>query len=279
MMNWFGKNKFNVTVIIMAILFLFSSILSLIVIGKSNEVFDSNFLYTLPYMGSVGDYFGGVLNPLFSFITIIMLIYTVRMQSEELKNSTEALNNSKTELSDQKQEMKLQNDTLIQQKFDTQFFQVLNSFSSIINSISQHSPNSGNNISGSECLAFWINNMSTTYGNRLQSEKNDNKRCKRTFASLWESRSKQLKHYLNYLTFLFDYVSNSSIESKGFYYTVILTNLSIPELVIILHVIADKYHDKLLPIAMEHNFLSLVSGDDFGNAQLYGYVTRKFSEF
>lgn len=43
------------------------------------------------HFGQFGDFVGGVLNPLLSAFTVVFLVWSVRLQNEELKHSTEAL--------------------------------------------------------------------------------------------------------------------------------------------------------------------------------------------
>ena len=43
----------------------------------------------LGYMGQIGDFFGGVLNPLLSFMALIAVLFTIKMQSQELKEAKE----------------------------------------------------------------------------------------------------------------------------------------------------------------------------------------------
>lgn len=43
----------------------------------------------LEYMGQIGDFFGGVLNPLLSFMALIAVLFTIKMQSHELKEARE----------------------------------------------------------------------------------------------------------------------------------------------------------------------------------------------
>lgn len=48
--------------------------------------------------GSFGDYIGGVLNPILSFLTIFLLIYSIRFQIEELRTTRKEMEESKIEL-------------------------------------------------------------------------------------------------------------------------------------------------------------------------------------
>ncbi|WP_431495281.1 putative phage abortive infection protein [Pseudomonas brassicacearum] len=43
----------------------------------------------LASMGQIGDFFGGVLNPLLSFMALIAVLFTIKMQSKELKEAKE----------------------------------------------------------------------------------------------------------------------------------------------------------------------------------------------
>lgn len=48
----------------------------------------------LQYFGQVGDFFGGMLNPILAFASFIALLYTIRIQSEELRLTKNELKRS-----------------------------------------------------------------------------------------------------------------------------------------------------------------------------------------
>ncbi len=48
--------------------------------------------------GTFGDYVGGILNPIFGFLTLIALLLTLNLQREQLKISNEELEHSREEL-------------------------------------------------------------------------------------------------------------------------------------------------------------------------------------
>jgi len=48
--------------------------------------------------GTFGDFIGGISNPLLSFLTIVLLLYSLRLQAKELKESTSAVKQSAAEL-------------------------------------------------------------------------------------------------------------------------------------------------------------------------------------
>ena len=69
--------------------------------------------------GQFGDFIGGILNPLFSVIGLLALLYTIVLQSTEMQNSTKELKASAKSL-------EKQNKHYARQQFDANFFQLLN---------------------------------------------------------------------------------------------------------------------------------------------------------
>ena len=74
-------------------------VLALITTGLYFSQFNGAPLSTNPdRWGVFGDYLGGVLNPVFSFFALIALLYTIALQSEELRASREELALTREEL-------------------------------------------------------------------------------------------------------------------------------------------------------------------------------------
>jgi hypothetical protein len=71
--------------------------------------------------GEFGDFFGGVLNPILTFLTFMGLLITIILQQSELKQS--------------RKEFKGQKESLENQEFDNKFFQMLNLFNMVINNL------------------------------------------------------------------------------------------------------------------------------------------------
>lgn len=69
-------------------LFVITSIALLVIIcvaGRYISVFSPNVLVDQEKWGQFGDYFGGVLNPIFSFFAFVAVLYTLRTQIEDNK--------------------------------------------------------------------------------------------------------------------------------------------------------------------------------------------------
>jgi len=85
--------------------------------------------------GTFGDFLGGTLNPIFALFSLFAIIYTIKIQTEELELSRQELAETKEELKEsriaqqeQSDSLKLQNNATKLQIFENTFFQLLNIF-------------------------------------------------------------------------------------------------------------------------------------------------------
>lgn len=92
--------------------------------------------------GQFGDFFGGVLNPTFSFLALLGLLLTLYVQSKELRLSREMAKLSLQELELTKKELKnsaealiAQNESINLQRFEQTFFAWLDSYRSLIDQV------------------------------------------------------------------------------------------------------------------------------------------------
>lgn len=79
--------------------------------------------------GQLGDFFGGVLNPIFGFASFIALLITIIYQAKELNASTEELKNSAIALAAQNKAIELQS-------FEQTFFSWLNTYRDLLIAVS-----------------------------------------------------------------------------------------------------------------------------------------------
>lgn len=89
--------------------------------------------------GTFGDFMGGTLNPLFAFLSLIAIIYTISIQTQELEYSREELKATKEELEksriaqeEQSDSFKMQNISIKQQTFENTFFKLLEHHNELI---------------------------------------------------------------------------------------------------------------------------------------------------
>lgn len=106
--------------------------------------------------GQVGDFFGGLLNPLFGFLTIVALVLTLLLQSRELKMSREELELSRDELAKSAAALSAQNKAIEHQGFEQTFFAWLATYRDILGEVSATSGDKGR-----KGLAYiWRNKLS-----------------------------------------------------------------------------------------------------------------------
>ena len=83
---------------------LVATLVALAALGLYFNNFNEGFSSDQAIWGTFGDYIGGVLNPVFGFLALLI---TIALQSKELKLSREELRNSSTALNAQNQTLKL----------------------------------------------------------------------------------------------------------------------------------------------------------------------------
>lgn len=87
----------------------------------------------LSNLGTIGDYFGGLINPLLGFVSFCALLYTIQIQMKSLAKQSEELELTREELRATKEELarsalaQEQSSAIFkQQQFETTFFSLLN---------------------------------------------------------------------------------------------------------------------------------------------------------
>ena len=94
--------------------------------------FDFKIDSNVEHFGQFGDFIGGTLNPILAFLSFMALLYTIKIQMDELKLSREELEATREELKEsriaqqeQSESLKLQNEATKLQIFESTFFSLL----------------------------------------------------------------------------------------------------------------------------------------------------------
>jgi uncharacterized membrane protein len=107
--------------------------------------------------GTFGDYFGGVLNPIFGFASFLALLVTIIYQAKELKLSRTELELTRNELAHSATALKNQNKAIELQSFEQTFFSWLNTYRSILSSIEDSESNSNGR---TQLYKWWESSLS-----------------------------------------------------------------------------------------------------------------------
>lgn len=123
--------------------FIVASIAVLGAIGIYNAYFWGNpIMENREEWGQLGDYFGGILNPIFGFLSVLALLVALVLQTRELKLSRKSLKLSQEELRLSREEqakssaaLTLQNRSIQKQSFEQTFFAWLGTYRQILQEI------------------------------------------------------------------------------------------------------------------------------------------------
>lgn len=110
--------------------------------------------------GLFGDYFGGMLNPILSFLALIALLYTIILQSAELKATRDELEKSSDALTAQSDSLRLQN-------FENRFFKLIELHKNSASNLKSTAATNHHkvDIHGKACFEVFYREFSDSYNN------------------------------------------------------------------------------------------------------------------
>lgn len=200
--------------------------------------------------GQFGDYVGGILNPLFSVTALFALLYTIVLQTKELRESSKQLEKSADALS-------TQNSVLLKQSFETSFFNLVSQFNELVRDLV--APNGSSK--GKQCFA-WLNDSPVTlYMHdvvRGDFTEPVHDAVNSQYIEFYQNNGHLIGHYFRTLYNILKFINNSQITAaeKKFYTNIIRAQLSKYELSLILYNCASSYgSEKLLPLVVKYDIL------------------------
>lgn len=211
--------------------------------------------------GEFGDFFGGVLNPIFGFFGLMALLLTITLQAKELKLTRQELSNSSSALVSQ-------NRTLEKNNFENSFFQMLRFHNEIVNSIDVVSGGARMNMNappsavvvtkGKDCLRVFYRRLGKLYEDekKQNNDRVEKEILKLAYAKFYAQHDDELGHYFRYLYNIFKFINNSEIEDKKFYSNLVRAQLSGSEQVLLhYNSMSDYSSEKFLPLLKEYSVL------------------------
>ena len=133
---------------------------------------DFSFIADTEKFGQFGDFIGGTLNPILAFLSFMALLYTIKIQIDELKLSREELEATREELKgsriaqqEQSESLKLQNEATKLQIFESTFFQLISVFIELKRDITSNKKERVNGLVGkdfkSDSVIITLNSIET----------------------------------------------------------------------------------------------------------------------
>jgi hypothetical protein len=129
------------TVLLVVLVFALTAVLIAVVSFAAN-FHSTPVAQTVDAWGQFGDFFGGVLNPVFGFLSVFGLLAALVLQTKELKASRAALEISQRELelsrqaqTESAEALKMQNEAIRIQSFEQTFFSWFQSYKNLLQDI------------------------------------------------------------------------------------------------------------------------------------------------
>ena len=214
--------------------------------------------------GSLGDFFGGVLNPLLGFLSLIFLLITLTQNQKALSQNKEALNQNekalkinsdeliltREEVSGSRHALEEQAKILEKQNFEGTFFQLLSLYNEIVSSIDFE------NETGRDSFKK-INNHLHRYltmdkSKDIESKINDG------YLKFYAKFHSELGHYFRVIYNIVKFVDNSDLDNKRVYTNLIRAQLSTDELRLILYNCLSDEGKKFKPLVEKYSLLKFL---------------------
>jgi hypothetical protein len=194
--------------------------------------------------GTFGDFIGGTLNPVLTFLTFMALLITIVLQQKELAETRNELAASARALEDQHKSLDRQN-------FETTFFQMLTLHNTIVNSIdlewrkshlSSYDVASGDinrRALGRDCFKQFFTNYKQYYNE--SSASSDKELLQKAYDKFWNKRQQDLAHYYRYLYNVLRFVhKQKNVNDKLRYVKLLRAQLSDYELLMLFYTALNK---------------------------------------
>lgn len=219
----------------MAVILVFA--VNLLSIGKSS-------------FGEWGDFFGGVLNPILTFMTFMGLLITIVIQQTELRESRAEMKRSADALLEQSHSLKRQN-------FESTFFQMLGVHTGIVGAIDLVN-DQGTVTRGRDCFSVFYTRLNKTYrANQKKAAAGDLDVdvLKHAYAQFWAKHQVELGHYFRFLYNIVRFIKESNFVD-GPYLRLVRAQLSDQEtLVLFYNCVASEHGEKFKELAEEFSLL------------------------
>lgn len=216
------ENRVLISIAVVAGLFLIVPVASYI------NMYGDNLVYSHEKWAQFGDFFGGVLNPVYALLAFIALLYTINLQRTELRQARNEFRRSADALTDQGKSIEKQN-------FESTFFHLLNTHNNIVSSIDLQSEK-GKVTTGRDCFRVFYTRLTKTFRQNQQKFKNktDRQMLDSAYRSFWKDHQTELGHYFRYLFNIIRFLDESQY-SEGPYIKFLRAQLSDQELLLLFY--------------------------------------------
>jgi hypothetical protein len=187
--------------------------------------------------GQLGDYVGGILNPVIALAALLLLAIGVRIQNQTLREAREQLALQRTELEQtrevlkrQSEEIALQSDAAQRQVFEATFFRLLESLRHLVGSY-EVPPASR----GITAMLHWALELRDYDSRSLMAEACTPASAADVVARWYPKHRPRLASYFALVLMILEFVEKSGRSDQIFYTDVLRATLSPGELFVLFH--------------------------------------------
>ncbi|WP_192798592.1 putative phage abortive infection protein [Brucella anthropi] len=257
-------------------------ILVLFVMGISSTIYVFYNAYMDPKTtidnGPWGDYVGGTLNPILTFLSFFGVLVSIYLQRLDLSLSRRELERSADAL-------EKQIDSIEAQNFESAFFQMLNTHSAIVNAIDLQDKGSGIETRGRDCFRVFYTRFNKIFRENLSKATNKHSSesiIKLSYFNFWKEHQLELGHYYRFLYNVFRFMDENK-ASKPYHAKLLRAQLSDQELLLLFYncisengrnfvVYAEKYalFDNLPTVRLlDMSHAGMLNSAAFGNNPMH----------
>lgn len=179
--------------------------------------------------GAFGDFFGGIVNPILTFLSFMGLLITIVMQRVELRETRRELEKSAKALEEQSSHFKLQN-------FESSFFKMIEIQRSCVASMAFGSVSGRRAFSGfcKTLNSFLVRENVNLSSRKAQHELVDELRIKNGWRSFWDQYQLEVSNYFSNLMVLIRFLDGWQ-ESDRVYIEILRSQFCDEERVLLLY--------------------------------------------
>ncbi|MBY6137800.1 putative phage abortive infection protein [Nocardioides marinus] len=197
-------------------------------------------------IGVLGDFIGGTLNPILSFLAFSGVLITIALQRKELANSSAELKRSADAL-------EAQINASEQQKFENSFFNMLAALDRIVAEIDLYNKKLQSTQTGKDCFTTFYTRLTKIYRRNqaeypqgLESEKVAN-----AFQKFWRDHQLELATYFRFLYNIIRYIDENK-NGRPHHVRLLRAQLSDQELLLIFYNCLSPAGSKMKPYVEKH---------------------------
>lgn len=180
--------------------------------------------------GPWGDFIGGTLNPILTFLTFSGVLLSIFLQRLELSLTRNELERSADALEKQISSIEKQN-------FEVAFFQMLGTFNEIVGSIDLHNKENGVISNGRDCFRIFYTRLNKIYREnkgKSKSHHSPESVLRLSYFTFWKEHQLELGHYYRFLYNVFRFLDENS-ASQDYHAKLLRAQLSDQELLLLFY--------------------------------------------